>query len=169
VDTPPALMLALDYLLRRPDVDSARVEGIGVSLGAPFVVIAGALDPRIRRVWVVHGSGGSFVPLQHNMREMVRFAPLRYVAAAVANTIIAGPRLAPERWVGRTAGQEFVMINAAGDERMPAAAVRSLFAAAAEPKQMIWMPGGHVRSVTEAVRPLVDTVMTRIATGPAPD
>jgi dienelactone hydrolase len=167
VDTPPALMLALDYLLRRPDVDSARVEGIGVSLGAPFVVIAGALDPRIRRVWVVHGSGGSFVPLQHNMRETVPFAPLRYVAAAVANTIIAGPRLAPERWVGRTAGQEFVMINAAGDERMPAAAVRSLFAAAAEPKQMIWMPGGHVRSVTEAVRPLVDTVMTRIAAGPA--
>lgn len=163
IDTPPALMLALDYLLQRPDVDSARIEGIGVSLGAPFMVIAGALDPRIRRVWVVHGSGGSFAPLQHNMREIVRFAPVRYALAAVANTIIGGPRLAPERWVARTAPREFVMLNAANDERLPPAAVQSLFDAASEPKQLIWMPGGHVKSVTEAVRPLVDTVMTRIA------
>ena len=44
LDTPPAIMIALDYLLRRPDVDRGRVEAIGVSLGAPFVVIAGALD-----------------------------------------------------------------------------------------------------------------------------
>jgi len=37
LDTPPAIMLALDYLLRLPDVDASLVEVIGVSLGAPFV------------------------------------------------------------------------------------------------------------------------------------
>jgi hypothetical protein len=62
-----------------------------------------------------------------------------------------------------TGEHSFVMINAVDDERMPAGAVESLFAAASEPKEMIWMPGGHVRSVTEAVKPLVDTVMARIA------
>ncbi|HET9005015.1 MAG TPA: hypothetical protein VFN39_13510, partial [Gemmatimonadaceae bacterium] len=46
LDTPPAVMLALDYLMRMPDVDRSRVEAIGVSLGAPFVCIAGALDHR---------------------------------------------------------------------------------------------------------------------------
>src|SRR5439155_7057410 len=51
LDTPPAVMLALDYLLARPDVDSRRVEAIGVSLGAPFMCIAGALDSRFTRVW----------------------------------------------------------------------------------------------------------------------
>src|SRR5919204_2654803 len=58
LDTPPAIMLALDYALARPDVDSARVEAVGVSPGAPFVTIAGALDHRYTRVWVLHGSGG---------------------------------------------------------------------------------------------------------------
>jgi hypothetical protein len=47
LDTPPALMLALDYLLRLRGVDTSRVEGIGVSLGAPFICIAGAID-RVR-------------------------------------------------------------------------------------------------------------------------
>ncbi|HUF66259.1 MAG TPA: hypothetical protein VMM17_09800 [Gemmatimonadaceae bacterium] len=163
LDTPPALMLALDYLLSRDDVDVARTEGIGVSLGAPFIVIAGALDPRFSRIWVVHGSGGSFAPLQHNMREHISFAPLRYAAAGLTNLIISGPRLAPERWAAKVGNRSFVMINALDDERMPPGAVQSLFAAAAEPKEMIWMPGGHVRSVTEAVKPLVDTVMARIA------
>lgn len=163
LDTPPALMLALDYVLSRDDVDASRAEAIGVSLGAPFIVIAGALDPRISRIWVVHGSGGSFAPLQHNMREHIPFAPLRYAAAGLTNLIISGPRLAPERWVGKATDRSFVMINALDDQRMPPAAVRSLFAAAGEPKEMIWMPGGHVRSVTEAVKPLVDTVMARIA------
>jgi hypothetical protein len=163
LDTPPALMLALDYLLSREDVDASRAEAIGVSLGAPFIVIASALDPRITRIWVVHGSGGSFAPLQYNMREHIPFAPLRYAAAGVTNLIISGPRLAPERWVGKAGNREFVMINALDDKRMPPAAVHALFAAAGEPKEMIWMPGGHVRSVTEAVKPLVDTVMARIA------
>lgn len=163
LDTPPALMLALDYLLSRDDVDVSRAEGIGVSLGAPFVVIASALDPRFSRIWVVHGSGGSFTPLQHNMREHISFAPLRYAAAGMTNLIISGPRLAPERWAGMAGNRSFVMINALDDERMPRAAVESLFAAASEPKEMIWMPGGHVRSMTEAVKPLVDTVMARIA------
>ena len=165
LDTPPALMLALDYLLGRDDVDASRAEAIGVSLGAPFIVIASALDPRFSRIWVVHGSGGSFAPLQHNMREHISFMPLRYLAAGVTNVIISGPNLAPERWAARASGRTFVMINALDDERMPPGAVQSLFAAASEPKEMIWMPGGHVRSVTEAVKPLVDTVLARI-TGP---
>lgn len=84
LDTPPAIMLALDYLLRRPDVDRARVETVGASLGAPFVCIAGALDPRITRVWALHGSGGSYAPLEANMRRTIHLAPVRVLAGALA-------------------------------------------------------------------------------------
>ena len=42
-DTPPALMLAADYLLGQPDADPRRLEVVGVSLGAPFAILAGAL------------------------------------------------------------------------------------------------------------------------------
>src|SRR5437762_6757434 len=117
-DTPPAIILSLDHLLRRPDVDTSRVEVVGVSLGAPFVTIAGALDRRITRVWVLHGSGGSFAPLEMNMRRAIPFAPARYLAAAIANVIIAGPRLAPEEWVARLTPRPFMRVSAEGDERL---------------------------------------------------
>jgi dienelactone hydrolase len=167
VDTPPALMLATDYLVQRPDVDSTRVDAIGVSFGVPFTVVAAALDDRVTRLWVVHGTGGTFQPLQHNLRETFPFAPVRYAVAGLVNVITGAPPLAPERWIARTAPRELVMITAENDEMMPLRWVRVLFDAAGEPKELILTPGGHVRSAAEAVRPLVGIVMERI-TGTAP-
>jgi hypothetical protein len=162
LDTPPALMLTLDYLLRLPGVDTTHVEGIGVSLGAPFVVVAGALDPRFTRVWAIHGSGGSYAPLELNMRRTIPFAPARVAAAAIANVIIDGPRLDPSRWVGRIAPRTFMMINALADERMPRAQVDELFRGAHDPKEQIWMSGGHVHGDTETITRLVRIVMSRV-------
>lgn len=162
LDTPPAIMLALDYLLRMPGVDSSRVEAIGVSLGAPFVCVAGAIDPRIARVWAVHGSGGSYRPLEANMHRTIRFAPLRMVAAAIANVIIAGPRLDPTRWVGRIAPRSFAMINAVDDERLPRSAVDALYRAARDPKEQIWMTGAHVHGDSATIRRIAAIVTPRI-------
>ena len=167
LDTPPALMLTLDYLLRLPGVDSTRVEGIGVSLGAPFVVVAGALDPRFTRVWAIHGSGGSYAPLEMNMRRSIHFAPARIAAAAIANVIIAGPRLDPSRWVDRIAPRTFMMVNATADERMPRAQVEELFHSAREPKEQIEMSGGHVHGDSATITRLVHIVMARVR-GTAP-
>lgn len=162
LDTPPALMLALDHLLTLPGVDSTRAELVGVSLGAPFAVIAGALDPRFTRVWALHGSGGAFAPLETSMRRSIGFAPVRYAAAGLANVIIAGPRLAPERWVGRIAPRPFVMVNATGDERLPRTAVESLYESAREPKRVVWMDGGHIHRDSETIGKLVAVVMGEI-------
>ena len=161
LDTPPALMLALDYLLRQPDVDSTRVESIGVSLGAPFVVVAGALDPRVSRVWSIHGSGGSYTPLEYNMRRNIPF-PASILVAGLSNVIIGGPRLAPEEWVARIAPREFVMINAEDDERLPRPSVERLYQSAREPKSITWVPGRHVRASPEVVRGLVEMVLARV-------
>lgn len=162
LDTPPAIMLALDYLLRMPDVDTTRVEAVGVSLGAPFVCVTGAIDTRITRVWAVHGSGGSYRPLEANMRRTIRFAPLRIPAAAVANVIIAGPRLDPVRWVGRTAPRAFVMLNAIDDERLPRSSVDDLYRAAREPKERLWMSGAHVHGDSVTIARIAEIVTPRI-------
>ena len=162
LDTPPAVMLALDYLTSLPDVDPARVEAVGVSLGAPFMCIAGALDPRFSRVWVLHGSGGSYVPLEANMKRNIPFAPLRMLAAGIANVIIAGPKLDPVRWVPQIAPRPFVMVNASDDERLPRSAVEALYASAREPKEQVWMPGGHVHGDKETIQRLVAIVMDRM-------
>lgn len=162
LDTPPAIMLAIDYLLSAPGVDGSRVEAIGVSLGAPFVCIAGAIDPRIRRVWAVHGSGGSYRPLEANMRRTISFGPLRMLAAGIANVIIAGPRLDPVRWVGRIAPRTFVMINAMDDERLPRFSVDALYDAAREPKERLWMTGAHVHGDRETIARIAEIVTPRI-------
>lgn len=163
LDTPPALMLVTDYLSRRPDVESRQIEAVGVSLGAPFVTIAGALDPRITRVWALHGSGGSYAPIAASLRRTVRFAPLRAAAASIANIVIAGPRLAPENWVADIAPRPFIMVNASGDERLPRSAVMSLYDAARAPKELIWMSGRHIHADQETIQRLVAIVMTRVA------
>lgn len=169
LDTPAALMLSLEYLRVLPGVDTTRVEAVGVSLGAPFVCVAGALDPRFTRVWAIHGSGGSFAPLEMNMRRTIPFAPLRYAAAATANVIVAGPRIDPAKWVGRIAPRPFVMVNAADDERMPRAKVDALYAAARQPKELVWLPGAHVRADTAVIRKLTQVVLERLRAeeGPA--
>lgn len=162
LDTPAALMLTLDYVSRLPRVDTTHVEGIGVSLGAPFVGIAGAIDPRFTRVWAIHGSGGSYAPLELNMRRSIPFAPVRMLAAGLANVIIAGPRLDPSRWVDRIAPRQFMMVNASEDERMPRAQVDRLFQSAREPKEQIWMSGGHVHGDSATITRLVNIVMERV-------
>ena len=162
LDTPPALMLALDYLTRRPDVDTTRVEAAGVSLGVPFVCIASALDQRFTRTWAIHGSGGSYVPLEVNMRRTIPFAPVRLPAAVIANVIIAGPRLDPARWVGRIAPRPFVMLNAEGDQQLPRQVIEALYRSAGSPKQLLWLRGSHVRPDTSVVRALAAMVVARI-------
>jgi dienelactone hydrolase len=166
LDTPPAIMLALDYLLKQPDVDSAWVELVGVSLGGPFVTIAGALDQRVSRVWVVHGSAGSYGPLEVSMRREIPIPGLRHAAAGLSALIINGPSMAPERWVHRIAPRPFVMVNARDDERMPRELVERLYEKARAPKSIVWLPGGHVRSNAAVLKPLVDTVVAMIARQP---
>ena len=162
LDTPPAIMLALDHLLSQHGVDVSRVEAIGVSLGAPFVCIAGAIDTRINRVWAVHGSGGSYEPLEASMRRTIRFSPLRMVAAAIANVIISGPRLDPVKWVPRIAPRRFVMVNALGEERLPRSSVVALYRAARHPKEQVWMSGAHVHGDSATINALVAIVAPRI-------
>ena len=162
LDTPPAIMLALDYLSKRPEVDPTRIEAIGVSLGVPFITIAGALDTRFTRVWALHGSGGSYVPLEANMKRNIPFAPLRAIAAGISTVIINGPRLDPVRWAGRIAPRPFVMVNATDDERLPRSAVDALYRSAHQPKELMWMSGGHIHSDRETIQKLVTIVMGRM-------
>ena len=162
LDTPPAVMLALDYLTRLPGIDTTRIEAIGVSLGAPFMTIAGALDPRLSRVWVLHGSGGSYVPLEANMKRNIPVPVVRQIAAGIANVIINGPRLDPVHWVDDIAPRPFVMVNASDDERLPRRAVDALYESAREPKEIVWMPGQHIHSDRETIQKLVSIVMSRV-------
>ena len=168
IATPLAVRLALDWLLVQPWVDPRQVEGVGASLGVPFMTVAAATDARITRLWAVHGAGRSRMLLAHNARPYVRTRPLRELVAHAADALVAGPRLTAERWIGAVAPRPVVLVNAASDERLPRPAIRALWEAAREPKAMVWMPGPHVqRNRPAVVRALLDTVLARMET-PAP-
>jgi dienelactone hydrolase len=163
-DTPPAVLLVLDYLLSRPDVDRARIELVGASFGTPFATIAAALDERVTRLWSVHGAGEPYTLMSHNLQRRLPWAPARATVAGLANLLAAGPRMAPERWISRIAPRPFIMINATEDERLPRDAVMTLFDSARNPKEIIWLPGMHVQSNrTEILQGLVRTVLERAA------
>jgi dienelactone hydrolase len=167
LDTPPATRLALDWLLEQPWADSTRVEAVGASLGVPFMSVATALDPRITRLWLVHGAGDNRRQLSHALASRARWKPVRSVAVRAADALLAGDELSADRWVPRVAPRPVVMINATADERLPRVAVDALHAAARDPKTVIWMPGGHVqRTRPEIVRALVAMVLERMEPEP---
>jgi hypothetical protein len=54
------------------------------------------------------------------------------------------------------------MINARDDERMPRDGVDALYAAANQPKEIIWLDGRHMQSNRrEILASLVETVLAR--------
>jgi fermentation-respiration switch protein FrsA (DUF1100 family) len=81
----------------------------------------------------------------------------------IANVLIAGPRLDPVRWVAGIAPRPFIMVSAEDDERLPRSSVDALYQSARQPKELIWMPGGHVRADSATVHALVEIVMGRIS------
>ena len=161
-DSPPAVTLVLDYLLGRPDVDSARVELVGASFGATFATIAAARDPRVTRLWIAHGGGKPFAMINAGLEREISFAPLRWPVAGLATLLASGPRFAAERWVARVSPRPVVMLNALDDERIPRVSIEALWRAAREPKSQVWLPGQHMQgNRQEVLRALVDTVMMR--------
>ncbi len=162
-DTPPAIRLAIDWVLTQPGLDPARIELVGVSLGAPFACIAGALDERVARVWSIHGGGDVPEMIEAGLERRIGFAPARWALARAGWIAAGGPPLAPERWVAGIAPRPFVLVAAHGDERVPRACTDALFAAAREPKELVWTEGGHVDTDRERIaRELVELVLSRM-------
>ena len=164
-DTPAAALMAIDWLAARPWVDSSRMELLGVSLGSPFAGVIGALEPRIRRVWFIHGGADLHAWLGHNLQERIRSDAFRRPIAWLAYALAHGPSLESELWVPRIAPRPVVVIGAREDKRLPAELIERLHEAVPGPKELIWMEGGHVDRRPEAVRQLLDLVRSRLEPG----
>jgi dienelactone hydrolase len=161
-DTPPAVWLALDWLLAQPEVDPSRVELVGVSLGVPFATLAGALEPRFRRVWLIHGGAGNREWIEHNLKPRLDSERGRRWVGGLLHRLAHGSALEPAHWVPRISPRPVVIIGARDDRRLPSHLVERLHATAAEPKDLIWTEGGHVDRRPEAVQALLDLIRARL-------
>ncbi len=169
LDTPPAVLLALDYLHALPGVDPARVELVGVSLGAFFVAPAAALDRRVRRVWLIQGAGDPAAVLDHQLRDDVPRPWLRRGLVRFLLLVTDGAELAPERWLPGIAPRPVMVVNSRGDTAFPPEAVRALHAAVRPPGEILWLEGEHITPArTRVIEALSGTVISRIVAGGVP-
>jgi hypothetical protein len=163
LDTPPAVLLALDWLMELPSVDAQRVELAGVSLGAFVVSVPGALDERVSRVWLIHGAARPAEVLDHGLKRNVGFAPVRRMLSRFLGAVVCSRHLAPERWAGRIAPRPVIAVNAVDDESLPRTCIEDLHGALGEPAEVIWMPGGHVTPRREeTVAELARLILSRV-------
>jgi len=165
LDTPPAVMLATDYLIGRPDLDPGRVELAGISFGAYLAAVPAALDPRIERLWLIHGSGDPQGVIDAAMRKRIGNGEIRQGVAWLLATTALAHHLNPEYWVARVAPRPLVVVSAADDSTIPKSAVDALHTALQPPFEVLWSPGDHVHPKRpETIDYITELLFERIST-----
>jgi len=140
--TPSAVMLGVDYLETRGDVDISGLVLAGASFGAQLITVAGALDERASSVLIIYG-GGDYATL---LRGNLKLEPL-WLRSAIAR--IGAGLLAPIEpldYAGLIAPRRTVIMNGREDDRIPIESVELLYEAAREPKALVWLEAGHISS-----------------------
>ena len=163
LDTPPVVLLTLDYLAAQDYVDPTRIELAGISFGAFLASVPGALDPRFRRVWLIHGGGDPVAVFDHLTANKIKSRPLRWLATRGFALLIQAEYMKPERWVGRIAPRPVMVVHARNDTSFPQESLDSLHRALRQPYQIIWLGEEHVGVGSQAlIQQIADLIASYI-------
>jgi hypothetical protein len=154
-------MLAVSFLEQGDGLATSRLTVLGASLGVPFAVIHGALDPRVRAVLVVHG-GGDLTGVAWTI-ERRRGHPWRAPFTAALAAVLVDS-FDPARWAGRLAPRPLTILASRRDPTFPAASAQALYDSAREPKRLLWTDTEHVGArKQELVADIVRVVEAHLA------
>jgi len=148
--TPPAVMLVLDYLHTRGDVDRDRIVLAGGSFGALLAPAAAATEKRITGLAVLFGAGDLESLIAATLEVP---APFDRPVAWIANLIVSP--VEPLKYIGRVAPRPVLLVNGRGDARMPEALGRRLQELAGSPRKVVWLDVGHATVRSAEFRALV--------------
>lgn len=139
-------MRAVDYIQSREDLDGERVVLLGVSMGGIMGSIVAALDPRIKAACLVV-AGGDLV----TMFARTAIGDADEMRAAIGDIGQFRASLAiiePLNFVGHISPRPLYMVNGRTDQIVPPECGEALFAAAGEPKSIVWYESdnmmGHI-------------------------
>jgi hypothetical protein len=154
LDTAPAAMMAVDYLLERDDVDPARIIVIGGSLGTFFVPAHAAIDGRTAAAVMIYGAG-DIQSLLSASGELPRWlaGPAGWLGAVLVSPV------EPLKYIGEISPRPLLMISGTKDPRIPERCSRLLHEAAGEPKTVRWIDAAHVSVQEEQFHRLVTGIM----------
>ena len=119
---------AVDLLAGRPEVDPERIGYWGASMGAFLGSVLGGVEPRIKSVVLVVGGGG------FRQRLGDKITPEQETTIAIVE---------PANWVGLISPRPLLMLNGRKDVLVRPEMTKVLFAAAREPKRLVWYDSGH--------------------------
>jgi fermentation-respiration switch protein FrsA (DUF1100 family) len=113
---------AVSWLASQPEIDAARIGVVGYSLGGFLALITGAEEERLR-VIALAAAG-----------DLPDKTPYAVLVRGLVDPLGAARRLE---------GRPLLLVNGRRDMTTRAAQAERLFAAAREPKTMVWYEGGH--------------------------
>ena len=108
------LRRSLDALTGHEEIDADRVGFGGFSLGGIIGALFCSVEPRVRGATLALAGGG-----------------------------LGPPEIDPCAAIGDMAPRPLLFLNTLEDQRIPRTATDALYAAAGDPKQIEWFPGGH--------------------------
>ena len=135
-----ALVSAISWMSARPDIDAGRIGGIGFSMGGFILTQVAADDPRLRAI-VIEAAASEFdgyIHFHSGKWGILSEWPARW---ALRNS---GLFSAKDTAVGRIAEispRPVMIIGQTGDPNVPESMLRSLEAAARQPKSL-WLING---------------------------
>ena len=166
LDSPAVLLLALDWLDEQPWVE--RVELVGASLGVPFTAVAGALDERFSRTWLLHGASDNYALVEHGVRQELE-SDSKVLSWLVGRSLLFlcyGNSFDTVEWVRRTAPRDVVIVMAREDDFVPLDARQGFFELEDEAHvELILTEGRHIMpGRPDELRQLLDVVLQRVIT-----
>jgi len=158
--TIPSMLLALDYLMSFPNVDTNDVAVATVSFGTFVGVPAAVLHPKVNRLIVVQGGGDIAAIVAANAERLEM--PLPPKISGWLGHLFLFP-FEPNRYIADFSPRQILMVNSPGDLLFPDESAKSLYEHAREPKEIIWHKSKHVMpGELEIVKELTEIVVWKL-------
>lgn len=162
LDSPAVLLLAADWLAAQDWVE--RIELVGASLGVPFTAVAGGLDERFSRVWLLHGGGDNYAWVDSGARREIDSEFLSRIAGRSVLFLCYGNSFDTVEWVLRSAPRDVVIVMAENDDFVPPDAQQAFVDIGdREHVEIVWTEGRHIMpGRPDELRQLLDIVLQRV-------
>ncbi len=133
---------AVDFLETRNEINPDQIVLLGASMGGVLGATVAAHEPRIRGALLLYAGGNLRRLLAESTIIYPRTTWWRSALAGVSGVILR--ETDPVRHIGRISPRPVLMINGSRDTVVPPRCAEELFAAAREPKQIIWHDSDHI-------------------------
>jgi dipeptidyl aminopeptidase/acylaminoacyl peptidase len=143
-----ALRAALDWLVAKPEIDSHRIGGLGFSIGGFILTQVAAKDQRLRAIVVESAANDFDIYVAFHFSKWGVFSrwPARW---ALRNSGMFSAQDSALRRIAEVSPRPVFIIGETDDPNVPAWMIRTLAAAAREPKQL-WLISGAQHGSYEA-------------------